>query len=115
MDKVLKPQIVTYVEKGVKEDRKISDRLKNHAIRRHFYSLARDLRELAQVVVECQLFFDHKGEQMYTNLNREFLVRDLLALSIICEQCVEENLKKEKEIFWLLTRKCGQKKASGEV
>ncbi len=95
MDKVLKPLIVHYVEKGVMEDKKIADMVKMHAMRRHFHALSRDLRELARVVKDCAIFFDHSGEQMFTCFETDFLVRDLLALSIICEQAAEENKKKE--------------------
>lgn len=95
MDKILKPKMVTYVEKGVIEDKSIAEMVKMHAIRRHFYSLARDLRELARIVRECQIFLDRDGEQMYTLFETDLLVGDLLALSIICEQAAEENKKKE--------------------
>ena len=95
MDKVLKPQIVTYIEKGVMEDKKIPEMVKMHAMRRHFYALARDLRELARVVKECQLFFDHNGEQIFTYFETEYLILDLLALSTICEQAAEENKRRE--------------------
>ena len=95
MDKVLKPQIVSYVEKGVMEDKSIAEMVKMHAMRRHFYALARDLRELARIVQDCAIFFDCSGEQMFTYFETDFLVRDLLALSIICEQAAEENKKKE--------------------
>ncbi len=95
MDKILKHHIVNYVEKGVIEDKKIAEMVKMHAMRRHFYALARDLRELARVVKECQLFFDHNSEQMFTCFETDFLVRDLLALAMICEQAAEENKKRE--------------------
>ena len=95
MDKVLKPQIVSYVEKGVMEDKSIAEMVKMHAMRRHFYALARDLRELARIVQDCAIFFDRSGEQMFTCFETDFLVRDLLALAIICEQAAEENKKKE--------------------
>ena len=95
MDKVLKPQIVNYIERGIIEDKKIPEMVRMHAMRRHFYALARDLRELARVVQECAIFFDHRGEQMFTFFETDFLVRDLLALSMICEQAAEENKKKE--------------------
>ena len=95
MDKVLKPQIVTYIEKGVMEDKKIPEMVKMHAMRRHFYALARDLRELARIVRDCAIFFDHNGEHLFTCFETDFLVRDLLALAIICEQAAEENKKKE--------------------
>lgn len=95
MDKVLKPQIVSYVEKGVMEDKSIAEMVKMHAMRRHFYALARDLRELARIVQDCAIFFDRSGEQMFTCFETDFLVRDLLAMAIICEQAAEENKKKE--------------------
>ena len=95
MDKVLKPQIVHYIERGIIEDKKIPEMVRMHAMRRHFYALARDLRELARVVKDCQIFFDRSGEQIFTFFETDFLVRDLLALAIICEQAAEENKKKE--------------------
>ena len=95
MDKILKPQIVNYIERGIIEDKSIAETIKMHAIRRHFYALARDLRELARIVRECQIFFSHSGEQMFTCFETDFLVRDLLALAIICEQAADENRKKE--------------------
>lgn len=95
MDKIIKPQIVNYIEKGVMEDKKIAEMVKMHAMRRHFYALARDLRELARVVKECQIFFDHQGEHLFTCFETDFLVRDLLALAMICEQAAEENKQRE--------------------
>ncbi len=95
MDKVLKPQIVNYIEKGVIEDKKIAEMVKMHAMRRHFYALARDLRELARIVQNCAIFFDRSGEQMFTCFETDFLVRDLLAMAMICEQAAEENKKRE--------------------
>ena len=95
MDKILKPLLVNYVEKGVIEDKSIAEMVKMHAMRRHFYALARDLRELARIVRDCAIFFDHHGEHLFTCLETEYLIRDLLALSMICEQAAEENKKKE--------------------
>ena len=95
MDKILKPQIVNYIERGIIEDQSIAEMVKMHAMRRHFYALARDLRELARIVRDCQIFFDRQGEQMFTCFETDFLVRDLLALAIICEQAAEENKQRE--------------------
>ena len=95
MDKVLKPLIINYVERGIIEDKSIADMVKMHAMRRHFYALARDLREWARIVRDCAIFFDRSGEQMFTCFETDFLVRDLLALAIICEQAAEENKQRE--------------------
>ena len=95
MDKILKPRIVNHIERGIIEDKSIAEMVKMHAMRRHFYALARDLRELARIVRECQIFFDYKGEQMFTCFETEYLIRDLLALSMICEQAAEENKQRE--------------------